>query len=51
MKFYTLLPEVPGTAGSQSVCSDWDARPLQLRKVQYELDMFPEDDIICTHGT
>ncbi len=50
MKFYSLLPEVPGTAGSQSICLDWDARPLQLKKVHYELDMMPADDIICTHG-
>jgi len=50
MTFYSLLPEVPGTAGSRSVCSDWDARPLQLEKVHYELDMFQEDDVICTHG-
>lgn len=50
MKFYSILPEVPGTAGNRSVCNDWNARPLQLEKVHYELEMFPEDAIICTNG-
>ena len=46
MKFYQISPETAGTIGDATICSDWSARPVVMQNLQFELESWPEDDLI-----
>lgn len=46
MKFFQISPQCAGTTGDDTICEDWSARPVVLHKLQFELELWPEDDLI-----
>lgn len=46
MKFFQISPQCVGTTGDETICSDWSARPVAFQKLQFELELWPEDDLI-----
>lgn len=46
MKYFQISPETAGTTGDNTVCEDWSARPVVFHKLQFELESWPEDDLI-----
>ncbi|MFA5911343.1 MAG: hypothetical protein WC815_21415 [Vicinamibacterales bacterium] len=46
MKFFQFSPQTAGTTGDKTVCEDWSARPIVFHKLQFELELWPEDDLI-----
>ncbi|MFA6555291.1 MAG: hypothetical protein WCT03_02625 [Candidatus Obscuribacterales bacterium] len=46
MKFFQFSPQCAGTTGDETICPDWSARPVILHKLQFELESWPEDDLI-----
>ncbi|MBK8223958.1 MAG: hypothetical protein IPK73_23380 [Candidatus Obscuribacter sp.] len=46
MKYFQICPQVAGVCGDETVCDDWSSRPVVIRKLQFELESWPEDDLI-----
>lgn len=46
MKFFRLNPYTIGSLGDDTVHEGWTDRPLKISKLQIELDLWPDDDLI-----
>lgn len=46
MMFYQVGPECAGSVGDDSVFEDESVRPVRMSKFQFELNFWPEDDLI-----